>query len=57
MNKAKIDYYNACKGEKTAVNQERNASGDSALSPDQVGKKQKTKQEVFFLCLVIHSGS
>ena len=36
VNKAKMDYYNACKTEKTAVNQERNASGDSALSPDQV---------------------
>ncbi len=38
VNKAKMDYYNACKTEKTAVNQERNASGDSALSPDQVRK-------------------
>ena len=41
--KAKSDYYAACKAEKTAVNQERNASGDSALSQDQVrwggGKK------------------
>ena len=36
VNKAKADYHNACKAEKTALNQERNASGDSALSQDQV---------------------
>ena len=36
VNKAKTDYHNACKAEKTAVNQERNASGDSALSADAV---------------------
>ena len=36
VNKCKIDYHNACKNERTAVNQERNASGDTSLSPDQV---------------------
>ena len=36
VNKTKQDYHNACKAEKTAINQERNASGDSSLSPDQV---------------------
>jgi len=37
VNKAKTDYHNACKNEKTALHQERNASSDSSLSPDQVG--------------------
>lgn len=36
VNKAKHDYHNACKAEKSALNQERNASSDSSLSPDQV---------------------
>lgn len=36
VNKAKADYHNACKTEKSASNQERNATGDSSLSPDQV---------------------
>ncbi|XP_076056480.1 protein kinase C and casein kinase substrate in neurons protein Synd isoform X3 [Oratosquilla oratoria] len=35
VNKAKADYHNACKGEKSALNQERNAGGDTSLSPDQ----------------------
>jgi len=35
VTKAKGDYHNACKAEKTAINQERNASGDSTMSPDQ----------------------
>lgn len=34
--KSKQDYHNACKNERSAQNQERNASGDSSLSPDQV---------------------
>lgn len=50
VNKAKADYHNACKAEKTAVNQERNASGDSTLSQDQLRKLQdrvsKTKDQV-----------
>lgn len=36
VNKAKSDYHGACKTEKSASNQERNASGDSSLSMDQV---------------------
>lgn len=36
VNKAKNDYHGACKTEKSASNQERNASGDSSLSMDQV---------------------
>jgi len=36
VNKTKVDYHTACKTEKTASNQERNASADSSLSPDQV---------------------
>ncbi|XP_054165404.1 protein kinase C and casein kinase substrate in neurons protein 2-like isoform X2 [Oppia nitens] len=50
VNKCKIDYHNACKNERTAINQERNASGDTSLSPDQVKKLQdrvmKSKEEV-----------
>uniref|UniRef100_T1K8N3 SH3 domain-containing protein n=1 Tax=Tetranychus urticae TaxID=32264 RepID=T1K8N3_TETUR len=50
VNKAKIDYHSACKNERSAVNLERNASGDSSLSPDQVKKLQdrviKCKDEV-----------
>ena len=36
VNKAKADYHAACKAEKTAVNIERNAGGDSSLSQDHV---------------------
>ncbi|XP_055387314.1 protein kinase C and casein kinase substrate in neurons protein 2 isoform X2 [Condylostylus longicornis] len=50
VEKAKADYHAACKTEKTATNQERNATADSSLSPDQVKKMQervqKTKDEV-----------
>lgn len=38
VNKSKADYHNACKNERSAQNQERNAGGDSSLSPDQVKK-------------------
>ena len=37
VDKTKINYHIACKNEKTAVNQERNATKDSSLSQDQVG--------------------
>lgn len=37
VEKSKSDYHAACKTEKTATNQERNATADSSLSPDQVG--------------------
>lgn len=36
VNKTKNEYHIACKGEKSASNQERNASADSSLSMDQV---------------------
>lgn len=36
VEKCKADYHSACKAEKTATNQERNANSDSSLSPDQV---------------------
>lgn len=36
VEKARSDYHTSCKTEKSASNQERNASGDSSLSPDQV---------------------
>lgn len=38
VDKAKSDYHTACKTEKSATNQERNASGDSSISADQVIK-------------------
>ncbi|XP_076273983.1 protein kinase C and casein kinase substrate in neurons protein Synd isoform X8 [Rhynchophorus ferrugineus] len=50
VEKAKADYHTACKTEKSAANQERNASGDSSFSADQVKKMQdrvqKSKEEV-----------
>ncbi|RWS10451.1 hypothetical protein B4U79_11057 [Dinothrombium tinctorium] len=50
VSKAKSDYHTACKNERSAINQERNASGDTSLSPDQVKKLQdrvaKCKEEV-----------
>lgn len=36
VEKCKSDYHSACKAEKTALNQERNANSDSTLSGDQV---------------------
>ena len=38
VDKAKSDYHTACKTEKSASNQERNATGDSSISQDQVMK-------------------
>ncbi|XP_012218789.1 protein kinase C and casein kinase substrate in neurons protein 1 isoform X4 [Linepithema humile] len=50
VEKAKSEFHNSCKTERTAANMERNASADSSLSPDQVKKMQdrvqKTKEEV-----------
>ncbi|KAM7356099.1 protein kinase C and casein kinase substrate in neurons protein Synd isoform 1-T1 [Cochliomyia hominivorax] len=50
VEKAKAEYHAACKTEKSATNQERNATADSSLSPDQVKKMhdrvQKTKDQV-----------
>ena len=39
VNKTKAEYHAACKAEKTAVNIERNAGGDSSLSQDHVSLK------------------
>ncbi|XP_074601119.1 protein kinase C and casein kinase substrate in neurons protein Synd [Brevipalpus obovatus] len=50
VHKTKAEYHTACKNERSAINHERNASGDSSLSPDQVKKLQdrvaKCKEEV-----------
>ncbi|XP_076663998.1 protein kinase C and casein kinase substrate in neurons protein Synd isoform X3 [Andrena cerasifolii] len=57
VEKAKSEYHNSCKTERTAANMERNASADSSLSPDQMARGsenvkkmqdrvQKTKEEV-----------
>lgn len=46
VNKTKLDYHNACKVERSAANQERNATGDNAVSPEQVGHLERR-----FLCL------
>lgn len=54
VNKHKADYHNACKSERSAQNQERNAGGDSSLSPDQVGAmaaKKLTRNIVLFVFL------
>ncbi len=48
VNKAKNDYHSACRSEKTAINQERNASGDSALSPDQVSQSHVSVDKPFY---------
>jgi len=40
VHKSKAAYHLACKNEKTAINQERNATKDSSLSQDQVRKLQ-----------------
>lgn len=38
VEKAKLDYHNACKAERSASNQERNATGDNGVSPEQVSQ-------------------
>lgn len=47
VNKAKADYHTACKQEKSASNQERNATGDSSFSMDQV------QARTFWLMLIL----
>lgn len=49
VNKCKTDYHNACKNEKSIVNQERNASGDTSLSPDQVCCFRFPKRSLFLI--------
>jgi len=50
VNKSKLDYHNACKSEKSAINMERNASGDSSVSEDHMKKLRdrvsKSKDQV-----------
>ncbi|XP_045119514.1 protein kinase C and casein kinase substrate in neurons protein 2-like isoform X3 [Portunus trituberculatus] len=54
VNKCRADYHSACKNERSAQNQERNAGGDSSLSPDQrfqlmkklTDRVSKAKEEV-----------
>ncbi|XP_053696108.1 protein kinase C and casein kinase substrate in neurons protein 1 isoform X1 [Sabethes cyaneus] len=50
VEKCKADYHTACKTERSAANQERNASNDTSLSNDQMKKMQdrtsRTKEEV-----------
>lgn len=46
VNKCKTDYHTACKNERSAVNQERNATGDTSLSPDQVLSVKKLQDRV-----------
>lgn len=50
VNKNKQDYHIACKNEKTLANQERNASSDTSMSPDQLRKIKdrlaKAREEV-----------
>lgn len=49
VNKCRADYHNACKNERSAQNQERNAGGDSSLSPDQVSRGLPRTMGVFSL--------
>ena len=58
--KAKSNYHLACKNEKSAVNQERNATKDSSLSQDAVRLESsfihyfiQTFLELFILCCVV----
>lgn len=50
VNKSKHDYHLACKNERTLVNQERNASSDDSVSPEQLKKIKdrvaKSREEV-----------
>lgn len=39
VNKAKIDFHTACKTERTAVSQEKNANQDPSLSQEQVRQR------------------
>lgn len=49
VEKAKNEYHNSCKSERTAANMERNASADSSFSPDQVASRSK----YFFKIIII----
>ncbi|XP_047346636.1 protein kinase C and casein kinase substrate in neurons protein 1 isoform X7 [Vespa velutina] len=45
VEKAKAEYHNSCKTERTAANMERNASADSSLSPDQMARGSENMTE------------
>lgn len=47
VEKTKTEYHNACKMEKSATNLERNATGDSSLSPDQVNDMDRAEMSGF----------
>jgi len=49
VNKCKSDYHNACKNEKSAINMERNAAGDSSVSEDHI--LEMLAQSPAFLCV------
>jgi len=55
VNKTKNEYHIACKAEKSASNQERNASADSSLSMDQVKIKIITYKTFLIkkICLTV----
>ncbi|CAH2087814.1 unnamed protein product [Euphydryas editha] len=46
VERTRLEYHTACKQERTAQNQERNASGDSSLSPDQIDKNRHSNEMV-----------
>lgn len=48
VEKAKAEFHNSCKTERTAANMERNASADSSLSPDQVSLDKKFFNYFFY---------
>ena len=57
VNKCKSEYHNACKNEKSAINMERNASGDSSVSEDHVSIESWNRIQtiaVFFREHVLH---
>lgn len=49
MDKAKKDYFQACRQERTAINQDKNAQADTSISPDQqkklAEKAEKCREE------------
>lgn len=54
VEKAKSEYHNSCKTERTAANMERNASADSSLSPDQVKRTTVISARVDYSNTVLH---
>ena len=57
VEKAKQEYHNSCKTERTAANMERNASADSSLSPDQVRPYKSIRKSInarYILYMILH---